>query len=86
MAETNIEENLQDDEALKRVIKKGVVGICDKGGHLYPNICAYGSRSPLDQEQIVEKVFTLMTSETLPMDIESALTLVDNELAGGFGD
>lgn len=79
----NIQDNIQDDEALKRVIKKGVIGICEKGGNLYPNICAYGSRTTLDQDSIVEKVFKLMTSETLPMDIESALTAVDNELAGG---
>lgn len=78
----NIQNDLQDDEALRRSIKRGVIGICEKGGHLYPNICAYGSRSTLDQEQIVEKVFSLMTSETLPLDIESALTQVDNDLAG----
>ena len=82
----SIEEKLQDDEALRRIIKKGVIGICEKGGHLYPNICAYGSRSPLDQDNIVEKIFSFMTSENLPMDIESALTQVDNHLAGGFGD
>lgn len=78
----NIQNELQDDEALRISIKRGVIGICEKGGHLYPNICAYGSRSTLDQEQIVEKVFSLMTSETLPLDIESALTQVDNDLAG----
>lgn len=82
----NLQERIQEEEALKRVIKKGVEAICTKGGSLYPNICLYATRSTLDQYNIVEKVFRYMTTESLPMDIESALTAVENELTGGYPD
>lgn len=82
----NLQDRIQEEEALKRVIKKGVEAICAKGGNIYPNICTYSTRSTLDQYNIVEKIFRYMTTESLPMDIESALTAVENELAGGYPD
>jgi hypothetical protein len=85
MAEDSLQESLQDEEVMKGIIKKTIIGICDKKGDAYPNICAYGSRSTLDVESITEKVFNYITSE-IPMEFQSALNMVDSELGGGFGD
>lgn len=82
----DLNEILKEEEALKRVIRKGVQAICDKGGKIYPNICLYVSRSTMDQYNIVEKIFRYMTTESLPMDIESALSTVENELESGYPD
>jgi hypothetical protein len=82
----SLDESLQDEEVLRGIIKKTIVGICDKKKNAYPNICAYGSRSTLDVDSMVEKTFNYMTTETLPMDLEGALNMVDCELGGGFGD
>jgi hypothetical protein len=79
-----LDESLQDAEVLKSIIKKTIKGICEKG-KLYPNICSYSSRSTMDEEQIVTKVFNYMMAEVLPMELTPAINLVDLELGGGFG-
>lgn len=80
-----LDESLQDAEVLKSIIKKTIKGICEKG-KLYPNICAYVSRSTLDEEQIITKVFDYMMDEVVPMELTPAINLVDLELGGGdFG-
>lgn len=82
----NISEDLEYKDSLKQIIKETVLGICDKGIKAYPNICRYGSRSKLDQENIINKVLRYMTSDTLPMSLEAAINMVDCEFEPGFGD
>jgi hypothetical protein len=79
-------EQLQDEEVLKDIIKKTIIGICEKGIKAYPNICRYASRTTLDQNHIIEKTFNYMTSEIMPMALDTALNMVDSELGGGFGE
>lgn len=86
MAEDSLQDSLQDEEVLRGVIKNTVLGICEKKKDAYPNICAYGSRSTIDVDKIVDKVFDYMTAETMPMELTPALNMVDNELGGGFGE
>jgi len=76
---------MEDLEILKSIIKKTIVGICEKG-KLYPNICAHVSRSTADQDRIVTKVLDYMTTPVIPMELTPAINLVDLELGGGFGD
>jgi len=76
----NLQQHIEDREALKRVIRKGISGICNQENTSYPNICRYGHRSTLDQEEMVEKVFKLMTDEILPMDLAEAFSSLDSEL------
>jgi hypothetical protein len=85
MNQDSVEESLQDAEILKSIIKKTIIGICEKG-KLYPNICSHVSRSTLDMEDIVKKVFNYMMADVCPMELTPAINLVDCELGGGFGD
>ena len=82
----NINEDLEYKDSLKQIIKETIAGICDKGIIAYPNICRYGSRSKLDQENIINKVLRYMTSDTLPMSLEAAINMVDCEFEPGFGE
>lgn len=86
MAEDSLQESLHDEEVLRGIIKDTVIGICEKGIQGYPNIIAHGTRSKLDVEKIVEKILAYMTSEIMPMALDSAINMVDSELGGGFGD
>jgi hypothetical protein len=86
VSEDSLQESLNDQEVLKNIIKNTIIGICEKGIKGYPNICAYGTRSKLDVENIVEKVLAYMISETMPMALDSAINMVDCELGGGLGD
>jgi hypothetical protein len=79
-------EQLQEEEVLKGIIRNTIVGICEKNIQAYPNICRYASRATIDQNNIVEKTFNYMTSEIRPMALDTALNMVDSELGGGFGD
>jgi hypothetical protein len=74
----SLKEHIEDREALKRLIRKGVSDVCSKEGSVFPSICKYGSRSSIDQEQIIERIFTLMTDAELPMEIDAAFSTVDN--------
>ena len=85
MNEDSLEDSLQDAEILKGIIRKTIVGICEKGKG-YPNICAHSSRSTLDMDEIITKVFNHMTTPVIPMDLTSAINLVDCEIGGGFGE
>ena len=86
MNEDSLHDSLQDEDVMKGIIKKTVIGICEKKGNAYPNICAYGSRSTIDVDNITTSIFNYMTTERRPMTLETALNMVDCELGGGFGD
>ncbi len=82
----NINSELEYVESLKKLIKETINGICEKNINSYPNICRYGSRSSLDKEDISERILKYMTSETLPLHLDSALNMVDCELDSGFSE
>jgi hypothetical protein len=74
----SLKEHIENREAVKRLIRKSVTDVCSMGNNIFPSICRYGSRSVLDQENIIEKIFGLMTDETSPMSIDVAFSTVDN--------
>jgi hypothetical protein len=86
MAEDTLQESLNDEEVLKDIIKKTIVGICDKNIIAYPNIIAYGNRSEIDKDKLIEKTLSYMTNEIMPMNLDTALNMVDSELIQGFSE
>ena len=74
----DLKEHIENREALKMLIRKGVADVCAKGGAVFPSICRYASRSTVDQENIVERIFELMTNENSSMSIDVAFSTVDN--------
>ncbi len=83
---SNLQDNLNEEEILKGVIKKTVDDICSLGVEKYPNICRYASRSNEDKSKIVDDIFDMMTADTLPSTLLGALTQVDNKLNNWPGE
>lgn len=84
--EENINSELEYVEALKKLIKETIEGICEKKISAYPNICRYGSRSELDKQNLCERVLQYMIADVLPLHLKSAINMVDCELEPGFGE
>ena len=84
--EQNINTELEYVEALKKLIKETIEGICEKNINTFPNICRYGSRSEFDKDDLADRVLKYMTSTTLPLNLDGALNMVDCELESGFGE
>jgi hypothetical protein len=84
--EENINTELEYVEALKKLIKETIEGICEKNINTFPNICRYGSRSEIDKNDLADRVLKYMTNSVLPLHLDSALNMVDCELESGFGE
>lgn len=79
MAE-GIEDSLENEAALRKVIRDTITDICEKGNQVYGNICKLASRSADDKSKMVERVFVIMTESESGASLESALSQVDSSI------
>jgi predicted house-cleaning noncanonical NTP pyrophosphatase (MazG superfamily) len=73
-------EALENEEALKKIIRDTIADICEKKNVHYPSICLIASRSAKGKSKIVEQVMEIMTSEESSLNLEQALTQVNGTL------
>lgn len=82
MAEISVEERLKQEETLKTIIRNSVDTICVTEHETYPNICAFCARSDSDKNTVVNDIFDLVTSESLPCSLLGAISQMESKLDG----